>query len=56
MKKLCKHDQSVIETRQSKAATPKDSYFFCQKKRVASGEIRTYDILHTGQMLYQLSY
>ena len=51
------HVNSVNETRQSKATTPKDkSFFFKRKGRAASGGIRTHNILHTRQTLYQLSH
>ena len=46
------HEQSVIETRQSKATTPEDKSFFPKRKRrAASGGIWTRDVLHTRQTL-----
>ena len=51
------HEQSVIETRQSKATTPEDNSFFPKRKRrAASGRIQTHDVLRTRQTLYQLSH
>ena len=47
------HANSVDETRQSKATTSEDNSFF---SRAASGGIQTHNILHTVQMLYQLSH
>ena len=42
------HVCSVIETRQSKATTPKDnsSFFLKRKRRAASSGIRTHNVLH----------
>ena len=48
------HSAGTISQR-DKATTPEDSHFFHKEKRAASGEIRTH-ILHTRQLLYQLSY
>ena len=44
------HEQSVIETRQSKATTLEDnSLFLKRKRRAASGGTQTHDVLHTRQ-------
>ena len=51
----CTCKTSAKETRQGKATTPEDSYYFQRQKGCLSGT-RTHDILHTVQMLYQLSY
>ena len=53
----CIHEQSVIETRQSKATMPEDnSLFLKRKRRAASGGTRTRDVLRTRQTLCQLSH
>ena len=54
---LIMHINSVNETRQSKATTPEDNFYFSQEKRWAvSGRTWTHNILHTRQTLYQLSH
>ncbi len=50
------HVESVTKTRHCKATTPEDNSFFPKKKRTASGGTQTHGILHTVQMLYQLSH
>ena len=52
--RVCSHERSVIETRQSKATMPEDNSK--RKRRAASGGTQTHDILHTRQTLYQLSH
>ena len=47
------HEQSVIETRQSKA---EDSYFFTSKKSYLRQDLNPQLTTYTRQMLYQLSY
>ena len=47
------YDWLVIETRQSKATTPRDNYSFLKRKRrAASGGIRTHNVLRTRQTLH----
>ena len=48
------HNRSVRETRQRKVTTPEDLFF--QRKRAASDRTQTHNMLHTMQMLYQLSH
>ena len=44
---VCMHERSVIETRQSKAATPENnSLFLKRKRRAASGRIQTHTCMH----------
>ena len=49
------HEISANETRQIKATKPKDNSFFSLEKKRSCG-IQTRNILHTKQMLYQLSH
>ena len=45
-----------VETRQRKATTPEDSLFYRENNRALSDGTQTRNILHTMQMLYQLSH
>ena len=52
------HEQSVIETRQSRATTSEDNSFFSQEREQSClrQRIQTCSALRTRQMLYQLSH